>query len=508
MSISDRTSLALLTPAEMARADQAAIAAGTPGLVLMERAGRAVADSVSRRARPGQSVLVLCGPGNNGGDGFVAARLLRERGFAVTVALAGERAALRGDAAASAERWPGAVEPLAAARPEEAAFVVDALFGAGLARPLSGEVAEMVRRVNAAAAVVVAVDVPSGLSGETGQAAGEVVRADETVTFFRLKPGHLLQPGRSLCGVVTLADIGIAAEVAFAPGALTPKAFRNDPALWRAAWPDHGTETHKYQRGAVLVLAGGLAGVGAPRLGARAALRVGAGLATVACRPEALAAHAARGPDALMQRAVAEPPQLEALLAEKRLGAVLAGPALGLDETARQGVMAVLRSAVPAVLDADALTLLAGRTELLRHVLATRGGACVLTPHEGEFQRLFGHLGEIMQVPSKFERGRRAAAFTGAVIVLKGSDTVIAAPGGEAAINATGSADLATAGAGDVLGGLIAGLLAQGMPAFEAAAAAVWLHGKAGEQAGFGLIADDLPEAVRSVIAAEPKLRP
>lgn len=495
--------MALLTPAEMARADDAAIAAGTPGLVLMERAGRAVADSVSRRARPGRGVLVLCGPGNNGGDGFVAARLLRERGFAVTLALAGDRAALRGDAAASAERWPGTVEPLAAARPEEAAFVIDALFGAGLARPLSGDVADMVRRVNAAAAVVIAVDVPSGLSGETGRAEGEVVRADETVTFFRLKPGHLLQPGRSLCGVVTLADIGIAAEVAFAPGALTPNTFRNDPALWRATWPAHSAETHKYQRGAVLVLAGGLSGVGAPRLGAHAALRIGAGLATIACRPEALAAHAARGPDAVMQRAVAEPPELESLLVEKRLAAVLAGPALGLDGIARQGVMAVLRSSVPAVFDADALTLLSARTGALKLAIATRRAECVLTPHEGEFQRLFGDLPEIVEASSKLERARRAAAHTGAVIVLKGPDTVIAAPGGEAAINATGSPALATAGSGDVLGGVIAGLLAQGMPAYDAACAAAWLHGKAGELCGAGLIADDLPEAVRAVAATE-----
>lgn len=499
----EKTSLALLTPAEMAQADQAAIAAGAPGRVLMERAGRAVADSVSRRARPGHRVLVLCGPGNNGGDGFVAARLLRERGLAVTLALAGDRAALQGDAAAMAELWPGAIEPLAAVKPEEAAVIVDALFGAGLSRPLGGEVAAVVERVNGAPAAVVAVDVPSGLSGETGRAEGAVVRADETVTFFRLKPGHLLQPGRSLCGVTTLADIGIAAEVAFGQGGLRPTVVRNDPLLWRFAWPAHAAETHKYQRGAVLVLAGGLAGVGAPRLGARAALRIGAGLATIACRPEALAAHAARVPDALMQKAVAEPAELEALLAEKRLGAVLAGPALGLDGIARHGVMAVLRSSVPAVFDADALTLLAARTRSLGRAIAQRRATCVLTPHEGEFQRLFGDLPEIMEAPSKLERARRAAIYTGAVIVLKGSDTVIAAPGGETAINATGSPALATAGSGDVLGGSIAGLMAQGMPAYEAACAAVWLHGKAGEQAGVGLIADDLPEAIRSVIITE-----
>lgn len=500
----DETALILLTPAEMARVDAAAIAAGTPGLALMERAGRAVADAVSRRAGPARRVLVLCGPGNNGGDGFVAARILRERGFLVTLALAVDRAKLTGDACAMAQAWPGDVAPLSAARPGEADLIVDALFGAGLDRPLTGEPAALVARVNAAGRTVIAVDVPSGLSGETGQAEGPVIQADETVTFFKLKPGHLLYPGRGLCGVTTLADIGIAAEAVFGGDGLHPKAFRNERLLWRASWPVHAADTHKYRRGAVLVLAGGVAGVGAPRLAARAALRIGAGLVTIACRPDALAAHAARGPDALMQRAVPDLAAIETLLNEKRLGAVLAGPALGLDASARQAVMAVLRSTLPAVFDADALTLLAARTGSLSRSVRRRGAACVLTPHEGEFARLFAAMPEITTPPSKLERARRAAAFTGCVVVLKGPDTVIAAPEGRAAINVTGTSALATAGAGDVLAGLISGLLAQGMPAFEAASAAVWLHGKAGEHHGAGLIADDLPEAIIPFLAGLP----
>ncbi len=498
MSTADEIAFALLTPSEMARADGAAIAAGTTGPVLMERAGRAVADAVSRRARPGQPILVLCGPGNNGGDGFVAARLLRERGFAVTLALSGDRQALRGDALAMAQAWTGEVMPISSAAPERAAVVVDALFGAGLDRPLAGDVAAVVQRVNASEAAVIAVDVPSGVSGETGRADGAVIDADETVTFFRLKPGHLLYPGRRLCGVVTLADIGITAEVAFGDGALKARTFRNAPALWHAEWPHHAVDTHKYKRGAVLVLAGGLAGVGAPRLGARAALRIGAGLVTIACRPEALAAHAARGPDALIQRAVASAADIETLLAEKRLGAVLVGPALGLDGTAREAVLAAQRSNVPAVFDADALTLLAAETASapVGSRIRPGGAACVLTPHEGEFERLFASSADVMTPPSKLERARRASAATGAVVVLKGPDSVIAEPGGTAAINMTGSSALATAGSGDVLAGLIAGLLAQGMPVFQAACAAVWLHGKAGERLGRGLIADDLPEAI------------
>lgn len=502
MSSTPNHDLALLTPAEMALADRAASAAGTPSLTLMERAGRAVADAVLRRTRHGASISVLCGPGNNGGDGFVAARLLRERGHRVELALLGDGAGLRGDAATMAQRWAGPVLAAEVAAPEHSDLVVDAMFGAGLSRPLSGAAATLVERVNASGRPVVSIDVPSGLSGETGLAEGPAIRASETVTFFRLKPGHLLLPGRSLCGVVTLADIGIAADIAFAPGVVSPSAFRNAPALWRGHWPVAAIDGHKYQRGAVLVVAGGLAGVGAPRLAARTALRAGAGLVTIACRPEALAAHAARGPDALMQRPVADGAALAALLSEVRLRSVLAGPALGLDSAAREAVLIVLAAHVPAVLDADALTLLAERPGILRGVIEKRAARCVLTPHEGEFGRLFGEVGSVRAAVSKLQRARAAAAFSGCVVVLKGADTVIASPDGRAAINATGSVALATAGSGDVLGGIVAGLLAQGMPAFEAACAAAYLHGLAGEALGMGLIADDLPEAIVSALRA------
>lgn len=482
---------ALLTIAQIRAADEAAIAAGTPGSRLMEAAGRAVADAASRRLRPGASVLVLCGPGANGGDGFVAARLLRERGQRVTLMLAGERWNLTGDAAEAAARWPEPARPLDASALGAPDLIVDALFGAGLSRPLDGEVAAVVAALNASGRPVLAVDVPTGVDGDSGQVLGSAVRAVETVTFFRLKPAHCLYPGRGLCGVVSLADIGIAWNVAAPCWSEPPTLFRNGPDIWRAVLPRMAPDTHKFRRGAVLVLAGGLEGVGAPRLSARAALRAGAGLATLACRPEALAAHAARGPDALMVRAIPDEPALNALLSEPRLAAVVAGPALGLDGTAAAVVEAVLRAKVPAVLDADALTLLAGEPERLRH----RPAATVLTPHEGEFLRLFGDMGE-GSARSKVERAREAARRSGCVVVLKGADTVIAEPEGRALVNATGSAALATAGSGDALAGVVAGLLAQGMPAYEAAAAAVWLHGRAGEALGAGLIADDLPEAV------------
>ena len=481
---------ALLTIAQIRAADEAAIAAGTPGSRLMEAAGQAVADAASRRLRPGASVLVLCGPGANGGDGFVAARLLRERGQRVTLMLAGERGKLTGDAAEAAARWPEPAHPLDASALGAPDLIVDALFGAGLSRPLDGEVAAVVAALNASGRPVLAVDVPTGVHGDSGQVLGSAVRAVETVTFFRLKPAHCLYPGRGLCGLVLLADIGIAWDVAASRCSEPPTLFRNGPDIWRSVLPRMAPDTHKFRRGAVLVLAGGLEGVGAPRLSARAALRAGAGLATIACRPEALAAHAARGPDALMVRAGPDEPALNAFLAEPRLAAVVAGPALGLDGTAAAVVEGVLRAKAPAVLDADALTLLAGEPRRLRQ----RTAPTVLTPHEGEFSRLFGGMGRYGG-RSKVERAREAARCSGCVVVLKGANTVIAEPEGRALVNATGSAALATAGSGDVLAGVVAGLLAQGMPAFESAAAAVWLHGRAGEALGVGLIADDLPEA-------------
>ncbi|WP_306226450.1 NAD(P)H-hydrate dehydratase [Bosea beijingensis] len=493
-----RAELALLTTRQMAMADRVAIAAGTPGIELMERAGRAVADAVLMRAGAGSTVTLLCGPGNNGGDGFVAARLLREQGLNVRVLLPGGGDGFKGDAAIALQRWAGPVEALGSLRDAQSDIFVDALFGAGLTRPLSGGFAEAVTLLNRAGRPVIAVDMPSGVSGDTGKADGIAVRASETVTFFRLKPGHLLQPGRSLCGPVTVADIGIPVRAALE--AVEATAFRNDPALWRRAWPKQEVDTHKFRRGAVAVLAGGIAGVGAPRLGARAALRIGAGLATLLCEPDALPIHAARGPDALMQRAVADRATLEAFLGDRRVSAVLAGPALGLDRRAQDLVRAVTEGDRPAALDADALTTLAGFSDGGACLLRNRGSETVLTPHEGEFQRLFGQKHSIAAEPSKLERGRKAAALSGAVIVYKGADTVIAAPDGRAAINATGSAALATAGSGDVLAGMIAGLLAQGMPAFEAGCAAVWLHGLAGERLGMGLIADDLPEVVPSLL--------
>jgi NAD(P)H-hydrate epimerase len=505
----------LLTAAEMARADALAMQQGVPGLALMENAGRAVAQVAAELAgRAGAAVAVVCGPGNNGGDGFVAARLLREQGYRVRLALLGPREALKGDAAEMAKRWGEPVEPLAPAAIDGADVVVDALFGAGLSRPLDGAAAEVVAAINAARRLVVAVDVPSGLDGSTGAAAGPVVLATRTVTFFRLKPGHLLLPGRTLCGEVTLADIGIPDAVLAGIG---PRAFANRPSLWRGAYPMPQAGQHKYDRGHAVVVSGPADATGAARLGARGALRVGAGLVTVVGAPAATAVNATHL-TAIMVKAVASDAALSEVLADTRRNAVLIGPGASVGTATAATVLAVLAAPAAAVLDADALTSFAPDASeapvratgfgfvvrgaepvpappRLFAAIKARGAAVVLTPHEGEFKRLFGQL-----AGCKLERARQAAATSGAVVILKGPDTVIAAPDGRAAINANAPPWLATAGSGDVLAGFVTGLLAQRMPAFEAACAAVWLHGECAATFGPGLIAEDLPEALPRVL--------
>jgi NAD(P)H-hydrate epimerase len=461
----------------MGEADRLAIAGGIAGTTLMENAGRAIADAVSRRWSP-RPVAVLCGPGNNGGDGFVAARLLAGRGWDVRLALLGARVALKGDAAVAASLWQGPIEALGEAALDGAGLVIDALFGAGLARPIEGAAAAVIAALDRLRVPIVAVDVPSGIDGASGEVRGIAPKAALTVTFFRRKPGHLLLPGRVHCGETLVAQIGIDATVL---DRVAPDTAANDPALWLDRFPFPGASDHKYRRGHVLV-AGGPVMTGAARLAARSAARAGAGLVTVAAPEPAFPIYAATLTGVIVLP-VAGPDGFRALLADPRRNVVLVGPGAGSGPETRDKVLAVLAAGKQAVLDADALTAFAARpADLFAAVCAP----CVLTPHEGEFARLFEATG------SKVERARRAARASGAVIVLKGADTVIADPDGRAAINENAPPELATAGSGDVLAGLVTGLLAQGMPAFEAAAAAVWLHGEAARQFGAGLVAEDL----------------
>jgi NAD(P)H-hydrate epimerase len=485
--------LELLSPGEMGRADHLAVEHGVASLALMEAAGQAVAEAARRFVRPGQRVAVLCGPGNNGGDGFVAARVLKRASYDVRLFLAGAKADLKGDAAEMARRFDGAVRPLDPFQLESLDLIIDGLFGAGLSRPIDGVAAEVIAAVNASGMPVLAIDVPSGLDGATGEARGPVIRASETVTFFRRKPGHLLFPGRELCGVVRVADIGIPPRVL---SEVDVKTFANGLALWRDQfrWPAHGG--HKYARGHALVVSGLAHATGAARLGARGALRAGAGLVTVASPFDAVAINAMHL-TAIMLKPFEGPEGLAALLEDARKNAVLIGPGGGVGEAMCRLVEAALRSQASVVLDADALTSFAGDLARLKTAIGARSDrAVVLTPHDGEFERLFGRVSG-----SRLDRARHGAAESGAVVLLKGADTVIAEPAGQAAINSNAPPWLATAGSGDVLGGFITGLLAQGMPAFEATAAAAWLHGEAAQDFGPGLIAEDLPERLPAVLA-------
>jgi len=483
----------------MAQADRLTIAGGMPGIDLMRRAGRAVADAVAARHPLRSRVLVIAGPGNNGGDGFVAAQALAERGFRTRLMLAGELARLKGDAALAAAQWSGPVESTDPNTLSDADVVVDALFGAGLDRPTEGPARALIEAMNAQTAPVVAVDLPSGVNGTTGAALGSAVKATQTVTFFRKKPAHLLLPGRLFCGAISVADIGIPDSVL---AQIAPLTFENTPALWRVHFPEPREAGHKYNRGHAVVASGPSWSTGAARLAARGALRAGAGLVTIASPREALPINAAANL-AVMVRPVDGTAELARFLSDRRLNAVAIGPGIGVGEATCELVLTALSGERAMVLDADAITSFAGTPKRLAQALEKRPRqATILTPHEGEFSRYFWALDEKTKVGSKLERTRRAARLSGAVILLKGADTVVAAADGRAAIAANAPPYLATAGAGDVLAGITTGLLAQGMPAFEAAAAAVWLHGEAARLIGPGLIAEDLPEALLQVYRA------
>lgn len=487
---------ALLTPQETGQADKRTITTGLhDGYGLMLNAGQAITAEILSRYAEAAGYDILCGPGNNGGDGYVVARLLAQRGLAVRVWALGEPA--NGSDAARARRdCRLAAEPLSAFEPGTGRVVIDALFGAGLAKPLTGEALAAVAKVKEAGCAVVSVDLPSGISGDTGQVLGGAFLADLTVTFFRMKPGHLLMPGRRHCGELVVADIGIPDSVLEMIG---PRAFRNGPELWAGLLPVPEADTHKYRRGHVGVMSGGPSATGAGRLAAMAAARAGAGAVTLLSPSSAVLVNAAHL-TAIMLRRADSVDDLSEFIKERRPAAFVLGPGAGVTHHTRTHALELLamKGGPVLVLDADGITACAEAPDTLSAAAETSAGL-VLTPHEGEFGRLFPDI-NAENVPSKLERARLAAERAHAVVVLKGADTVVAAPDGRAVINANGAPFLATAGSGDVLAGLIAGLIAQGMPPFEAACAAVWIHAEAGKRFGPGLIAEDLPGLVPGVM--------
>ena len=474
----------LLTVEEMGCADQAAIDAGISGLSLMERAGRAVAEAAARVAKR-RPILVLCGPGNNGGDGYVAARYLKNRGHTISLAALGDPSKLIGDAAANFKRWQGSTDTLSVDQLTNDTVIIDALFGAGLARPIEGVAAEVLSHAAEMGLTSVAVDLPSGINGNTGAAMGTVLPATETVTFFREKPGHLLYPGRGICGDISVFDIGIPLSVL---DQIAPKTYENIP----DDWIDHLTASasptsHKYTRGH-LVVVGGEKMTGAARIAATSARRAGAGLVTLAIPNETFDIYASGDPGNLIEIRS----NFAACLADPRRNAALLGPGLGVGEETKELVLTALHGGERRViLDADALTSFSDDPAEL---FAAIQGPVIMTPHDGEFARLFDTDGD------KVSRARAAAKKANAVIVLKGADTVIAASDGRARINANAPPWLATAGSGDALSGIIAGLATNGLSAFDAASAGVWIHGQAGQCVGPGLIAEDIADALPTVL--------
>jgi hydroxyethylthiazole kinase-like uncharacterized protein yjeF len=432
----------ILTPTEMALADR--LADNEP--VLIAAAGRAVARAVMQHYQPAQ-VVVLQGPGNNGADGAAAAQYLAQAG------------------------WPVALLPVAVASISQvvkAGLVIDAVFGAGLSRDIAPPVADLLR----AARHLVAIDVPSGVDGATGAVRGYAPQAEMTVTFFRRKPGHLLYPGRGLCGKILLRDIGLPASVL---NTVRPQTWRNGP--WAFSLPRRDATGHKYSNGDVTILSGQLGG--AARLACAAARRSGAGMVTLlAPQPMIL-------PEAGL---IVRSDPLPDMLADARRKIWVVGPGLGVENAGAKLAQIIAKGAGRKILaDADALTACKDAPEKLR-------GVAVITPHEGEFIRVFGPIG-----PDRLAKVRAAAKTIDAVVVLKGAATIVAAPDGKAVINGNAPPWLATGGTGDVLSGIIAALLAQEMPAFEAACAGVWLHGAAAQLIGPGLIAEDLADAIAKI---------
>jgi hydroxyethylthiazole kinase-like uncharacterized protein yjeF len=480
----------ILTVEEMGAADAVAVAAGTSISTLMERAGAGVAAAIVARfsKRP---VLVLCGPGDNGGDGYVAARHLREAGWPVSV-VGTPPEALKGAAAEAARSWDGAIGDLAPQALNGAELVVDALFGAGLTRPLSHAFQDMLRKAEADRMPIVAVDLPSGLSGDTGKPLDYAPQAALTVTFHRKKPAHVIEPGHTFCGETAVVDIGLAPP-------LGAKLFENTPDLWLSKYPWPQTDGFKGRRGHLMVVSGGPSQSGAARLSSRGGLRVGAGLVTLLSPPAAVLVNATHL-EAVMLKAFKDADALSEIAAKAQ--AVVIGPAAGVGEATRANALALSKLDAALVVDADVFTTFKDDTETLFAALSPRD---VMTPHPGEFERVFPGL--LKSSPERIAAAREAASRAGAVVLLKGSDTVVAAPDGRAAVNTNSTPWLGTAGSGDVLAGLIGGLLAQGLPSFEAACAGAWMHGAAGSDFGPGLIAEDLPDLIPQVLKHLYKVR-
>ncbi len=496
---SKKNPLEVLSNAEMQAADKKAISSGIAGEKLMETAGKAVTDEIVRRFKK-TNILIACGPGNNGGDGFVIARLLKSKGWTVKVGLLGEASDLKGDALFMHKKLAKAKIKCAALSPaliSGCSLAVDAIFGTGLKKEIKGEAKKFIDALNKSGIGVIAVDIPSGINGDNGEVMEVAVKADITVTFAKKKYGHLMLPGKAYAGEVVVTDIGITEKHI---GKIN--AWENNPDLWFYAFPFPRISMHKYSRGHAVIVGGGTKKCGASKLASLAALRIGAGLVTIACPEDALPVYAVSA-FSVMTEPVNDAQDFAKFIEDTRKNALLIGPGAGINALTKEYVMIALEQRKAFVMDADALSVFSdpftNDAETLFATIKKTKTPVVLTPHEGEFSKLFRkHIDHDMP---KIERAKVAAEISGAVVLLKGADTVIAAPDGRVVINSNAPAYLATAGSGDVLAGMITGLLAQGMDAFTAAAAACWIHGEAAGYFGIGLISSDLPDIIPEVLA-------
>ncbi len=469
----------ILSADEMRKAEAATLAQGITGLQLMAAAGASVAQEIADTIKP-CPVLVLCGPGNNGGDGFIAAQHLKKAGWPVRVACMVKRNALKNDALLAAQKWDGEVESLNSnLSVHQTGLVVDAVFGTGFDRTLEPELVILFDKIRTRKIPVVAVDVPTGLNAATGSVDAGSLKANLTVTFCRKKTGHVLLPGKEHCGRIVTADIGITDAVV---SALGTTCFENHPALWLKDFPLPTAEGHKYSRGHAVVY-GGEKRTGAACLAAAAAQKIGAGLVTITSPAKAWPVYSSYRASIMVDECN-DIEGLKTILRDERKNVVLLGPGAGVDNTLRQAVEAVLSLNKSGVLDADVFS---AYQDAPKDLFAKLSPKYVLTPHAGEFERFFG----VME-GTKPERALKAARISNAIVLIKGADTVIAAPDGTAVINTNAPPTLATAGSGDVLSGFITGLIAQKMPPFMAACAAVWLHGQAAKIYGLGLTAEDI----------------
>ncbi len=481
----------ILTPEAMGEVDSAAIRSGIEGYRLMLTAGAAISACVLQHYPEATRAIVLCGPGNNGGDGYVAARNLMDVGMPVRLYSSIDPGRLKGDAARARDDWPGTIHALSDLDWREGDVVVDALFGAGLDRPIAGEIAEAMMTVVSSELPVVAADLPSGISGRTGKVQGVALSADHTVTFAAYKPGHFLLPGADYCGELHLVDIGIPQREI---DTHELDLWLNTPEIWGDLLPEPKLSGHKYSKGHLCVFSGAYSHTGAARLAAHSALRAGAGLVTVLAPASAIAANAAHL-TAVMLRNISNGEELELLLQDQRMNGFVLGPGFGVGEKARDFTRTIISTDRALVLDADGLTSFKDDAKELFTAVADGSAPVVLTPHAGEFARLFPDLAENSDL-SKVDCARMAAERSGAIVLYKGADTVIAAPDGRAVINTNAPPWLATAGSGDCLAGIIGALLVQHVPAFEAAAIAAYMHGEAGLRLGEGLTADDLVNGI------------